>query len=525
MDRRQFLAASAGALSLPAIGRAQATRPLRFVPQGNLASLDPVWSPFLPTRNHAYMIYDTLYGVDAAMEPRPQMAAGHVVEEDGRRWTITLREGLAFHDGEPVRARDAVASISRWMRRNSFGQKLHTVTDELSAPDDQRIVFHLKRPFPMLASALATPGQPAFIMPERVAQTDPFKQIQDTTGSGPFRYKRDEANPGSLFVYERNAAYRPVSSGTPSLTAGPKIAHFDRVEWQVIPEAATAGAALQRGEIDWFERPTPEQQTLLRGDPSVAIVEIETSGSGAFLRLNHLHPPFNDKALRRALLPAIVQSDFVMAIVGNDPAAFRTGTGVFTPGYAMANDAGLEALTGSRSLEQAKGLMKAAGYNGQSMRLIGGTDVLAPAALAQVAADLFPRLGLNVDVALTDWGTALQRRASREPVEKGGWSAVLSTFPGFDFADPSNHPLVRGNGIEGFPGWPTIPHLEQLRDAWFEAPDVATRWAICGDIQRTVLDEVAYVPLGFYVQQMALRRELTGMVQGMPIFWNIRRER
>jgi ABC-type transport system substrate-binding protein len=445
-----------------------------------------------------------------------------VVDDDGRRVAITLREGLAFHDGAPVLARDAVASLRRWQARNPFGQKLAVDVDELSAPDDRTIVYRLKKPFPLLFHALASISQGAFVMPERVARTDPFKQLDDPTGSGPFRFKRDEFNSGSRMVYERNPAYRPAG-GPASLTAGGKQVHFDRVEWSIIPDAATAAAALQQGEIDWFEQPPPELQQLMRRNRAIQIAPIDPLPLTGILRLNHLHPPFDDKAMRQALLPAIVQSDFMAAVVGTDPSMIRDRVGVFTPGAPMANEAGMDALLSPRSLDRAKALLAQAGYRNQPVRLIGPTDILAPTAMTQVAGDLFRRLGLNLDLALSDWGTVIQRRASREPLDKGGWSALLTSFSSYDFMDPALHPLIRGNGLQGWPGWPTIPRLETLRDAWFDAPDEAGRKAIAQDIQRTVLDEVAYIPVGGYQSMTALRSNLAGRVDGFAIFWGLHR--
>lgn len=523
MRRRSFVASGAAGLALPHVARAQAAaRVLRMAPQANLASLDPVWTSANITRNHGYMVYDALYGMTAGLEPRPQMAVGHVIDEDGKRVRIAMRDTARFHDGEPVRAQDAVASIRRWWARNPFGQKLASVTDELSAVDDRRIQFRLKKPFPLLFHALASLSQPAFVMPERVAMTDPFQQITDTTGSGPFRFKRDEWNSGSLAVYERFDGFKPVEA-PPSLTSGAKVANFDRIEWRIIPDAATASAALQRGEIDWFEQPPPELQTLLRRNPALRVEAIDPLPLMGILRLNHLHPPFNDAALRRALLPAINQADFMTAVVGDDPSQRVVGVGAFTPGTPMANTAGLEPLLGERSVERAQVAMRDAGYTGQLMRLIGPTDILAPAALTQVAADLFRRLGFNMDFALSDWGTVIQRRASREPLDRGGWSALLTSFSSFDFADPASHPLARGNGVQGWPGWPTIPRLEELRDAWFDAPDHDARRGICADIQRTVIDEVAWVPVGAYLQNTALKNELVDRVKGFAIFWGLRR--
>jgi peptide/nickel transport system substrate-binding protein len=526
MRRRTMLAAAVGAAALPRAAAAQAARArtLRMVPQANLTSLDPIWTTANITRNHGHMIYDTLYGVDAAFRPQPQMAAGHVTENDGRTVTITLREGLRFHDGEPVRAQDVVPSIERWMKRNPFGQKLASVTDVIEVVDDRRLRFRLKRAFPAMFAALAqVSNSPAFVMPERLARTDAFQQVRDPTGSGPFRFKADEYNSGSMVVYTKNDSYLPVPTGTTSLTAGPKLVHFDRVEWHIITDAATAAAALQTGEVDWYEQPPPEIQQLLRRNRNVAIEAIDPLPLTGILRFNHLHPPFDSKALRQAILPAISQQDFMQAIVGTDPANFTTGVGIFTPGTPLANDAGLAPLTGPRSLDRARELMRAAGYTGQPMRLIGPTDILAPSAMTQVGADLVRRLGFNADIVLTDWGTTVQRRTSREPVERGGWSMLFTAFSSFDFANPAAHFPLRGNGANAWFGWPTAPRLEELRDAWFEAPDLAAEQRIARELQAVAMDELPYVPVGSYMSITALRANLTGRVPGLALFWGIRR--
>ncbi|TCZ57959.1 ABC transporter substrate-binding protein [Roseicella aquatilis] len=525
MLRRSFLAGAAVGAALPrfAIGQPAGSRVLKFVPQANLTSLDPIWTTANVTRNHAWLVYDVLYGMDAGFRPQPQMAAGHAVEEEGRSVTITLREGLRFHDGEPVRAADCVASLQRWMKRNSMGQKLEAALEDLSALDDRRLRFRLKRPFPMFFAALANPSNPApFIMPERIARTDPFQQIRDTVGSGPYRFLPREYNSGSFVAYERNPDYRPVAAGEPSLTAGPKQAHFDRIEWHIIVDPATAAAALQAGEIDWYEQPPPEIQQLLRRNRQVAVEPIDRLQNPAILRFNHLHPPFNDRRMRQALLPAVDQADYMTAIVGPDPALYSP-MGVFTPGTPLANDAGMEALAGPRSIDRAKALLKEAGYTDQLIRLIGPTDILAPAAMTQVAGDMFRRLGVNLDFVLTDWGSVIQRRASREPVEKGGWSVFLTAFASFEFADPAGNFPLRGNGAGAWFGWPGIPRLEELRDAWFDAPDLDAQKRIAREIQLTALEEVPYIPVGSYTSMTALRRNLVGRVPGFALFWNLRR--
>jgi peptide/nickel transport system substrate-binding protein len=268
MRRRTFLVGSATTLALPAIARAKSKRILKFIPQSDLAILDPVWTTAYVTRNHGYMVFDTLYGQtgqEDGFRATPQMAAGHDIENDGKTWKLTLRDALQFHNGERVLASDCVASIKRWGARDAFGQALMARTDELIAPDDKTIVFRLKQPLALLPDALGHgASNMCAIMPKHIAETDPFKQVTEIVGSGPFRFKPDERVQGSRFVYERFDKYQPCGEGEVSFTAGPKIVHFDRVEWHVQPDVATKAAALQAGEMDWWENPPADLLPLLR---------------------------------------------------------------------------------------------------------------------------------------------------------------------------------------------------------------------------------------------------------------------
>ncbi|MCQ4160764.1 ABC transporter substrate-binding protein [Roseomonas sp. GC11] len=529
MKRRSLLAGAAAGAGLGALPRFAVAQPaqnrvLKFVPQANLTSLDPIWTTATVTRNHGYMVYDCLYGTDEDFAPQPQMAEGASFEEGNRRVTITLRSGLKFHDGEPVRAADVVASLARWMKRSPMGQKLESFTDELAALDDRRLVFRLKRPFPRLLHALGSAASPApVIMPERLAKTDPFQQVKEAIGSGPFRFRADEYNSGSFMAWERNPDYSPTPVGRPSLTAGPKRVHFDRIEWHIITDPSTAAAALQNGEMDWVEQPPPELLPLLRRNRALAVEKMDPRPNVAILRFNHLHPPFDNPAIRRAMLPAISQADFMVAIVGPEPSEWVENVGIFTPGTPFASEGGLAPLQGPRSVERARALLREAGYTNQTVRLIGPTDILAPTAMTQVCADLYRRLGLNLDVVLTDWGTTVQRRTSREPVEKGGWSTVLTSFSSFEFADPAGHFPLRGNGLGGWPGWPTSPRLEALRDAWFEAGDVAEQKRLAAEMQVVAMEELPFVPVGAYYNSTGLKRNLVDRVPGFALFWNLRR--
>ncbi len=348
--RRRSLLAAATALTAPRIGRAAGASVLRFIPQSDLAVLDPIWTASYVTRNHAMMVFDTLYGTDSAFRVSPQMVAGDTTTADGLTWEMTLRDGLFWHDGEKVLARDCVASIRRWGARDSFGQSVMAVTDELSAPDDKTIRFRLKRSFPLLLAALGKPGSNVCVMmPERLAVTDPFKQVTQMVGSGPFRFQADERVAGARVVYQRNPAYLPRPDGIPSFTAGPKIVHVDRVEWTVIPDPGTAAAAMQAGEMDWWEAPTFDLLPLLRASKNLTLPPPDPLGFLGNMRLNHLQPPFNNPSLRRALLGAVSQDDYMAAAAG-DPTNWRDGVGIFCPASPMASDAGMAVLTSPRNL-------------------------------------------------------------------------------------------------------------------------------------------------------------------------------
>jgi peptide/nickel transport system substrate-binding protein len=524
MKRRDLATfAAAAALPLPALAQGAAqTRLLRFIPQSDIAVLDPIVTTAYVTRNHAYMVWDTLYGFDENYAPQPQMAEGHSVEEEGRRVTIRLREGLRFHDGEPVRARDALASIRRWAARDTLGQVMLAQADEITAPDDRTILFRFSKPFPMLFEALGKPSTPVcFIMPERLAASDPARAVTEMVGSGPFRFAAGERVPGSRIVYTRFNEYVPRADGPVSWTAGPKRVNLDRVEWHVMPDASTASNALRAGEMDWWEQPTGDLQPLLRRDRNIVLEIQDPTGLMALCRFNHLHPPFNNAAVRRALLGAVSQADYMTAVIGEDRSLWRDGVGFFPPGTPMASDAGLEAVTSRRDLDAVRRALAAAGYNGERVTIIAASDFPSLNALAQVGNDMFRRAGMNVEFVSTDWGSVVQRRASREPPERGGWSVFFTFFAGVDMFNPGVHQSLRGHGANAWFGWPSIPRIEELRGAWFDAEGLAAQQRVAREIQAAAFQEVPYLPLGQYFQATGYRRNLSGVLKGLPLFWNV----
>ena len=522
MRRRTLLAAAAG-LAAPHIGRAQDLQTLRFIPQSDLAVLDPIWTQGYVTRNHGLMVFDTLYGTDGQYRPQPQMLDGHETDADGLTWTLRLRDGLRFHDDSPVLARDCVASIKRWGIRDSFGQTLLAATHDVSAPDDRTIRFRLKQPFPLLPAALGKAGSNiCAIMPERLAQTDPFQQVTEMVGSGPFRFKADERIAGSQVVYERFYEYVPRPGAAADFTAGPKNVHVDRVEWHVIPDPATAASAMRSGEMDWWENPALDLLPLLQREPKLRVELKDVSGYIGIMRFNQLQPPFDNPALRQALLGGIKQSDFMLAAAGDDRSKWRDGVGMFCPVTPMASDAGMAALTGTRDMAAVKRAVAASGYKGERVVLPVPSDFPIINALSLVGADLLKQAGLNVDVQSTDWGTLLQRLAKTEPVDQGGWSVFHTYWSGLDMLNPAVNASLRGNGRAAGRGWPTAPKLEALRTQWLEASDLAQQKAVAAQIQEQAFVDVPYIPLGQVLVPTVHRTAITGLLNGFSLFWNVR---
>ncbi len=526
VKRRQVLggmAATAAALSAPSLAQAQNKRVLKFVPDADLAILDPMLTTSYQTRDHGFMVFDSLYGQDDQYIIRPQMVEGHVVEDDGKTWKLTLRDGLRFHDGEPVLARDAVASIQRWGKRDSFGQALMAAVHEIDAPDDKTIRFRLKHPFPLLPAALGhySPNMLP-IMPKRLAETDVSKQVTEMVGSGPFRFKPDERVPGSRVVYEKFAGYVPRNEPA-QRTAGGKVVHFDRIEWTLIPDVSAAGNALTQGEVDWWGTPNADLRPLLARARGVHLFTMVPTGTIATMRFNQVNPPFDNPAIRRAIVHAVTQSDYMIAIQGDDRTTWRDGVGYFCPDTPMASDAGMENITRPRNLDAVKQELEEAGYKGEKVVLLAPQDIPSTKVIAEVSFDLYKRIGLNVEAQAMDWATLVQRRTKMDPVDQGGWSVFHTSWGGVDQFNPAVHAFLRGNGKQGIMGWPVSPTIEALRAEWLLAPDLAAQKKVCEALQVQAFKDVPYIPLGQVRAQSAHRTSLEGVLTGLPVFWNVKR--
>lgn len=529
MRRRTALASAAafaaspllGRLATPALAQSADARTLRFVPSVALTSIDPLWSLATVSYTHGYMVWDTLFSLDHTLAPKPQAADKAEVSADELTWTITLRDGLIFHDNEKVLARDAVASVKRWMQKDPIGQTIAAVTEAVKPVDDKSFQIKLSKPFRTMLFSLGSRN--IFLQPERLASTPASQAFKEVIGSGPYRFLPEQFRAGASAEYARWEKYVPRSEA-PDFWSGGHVAHFDRVLWTAQPDPSTAASALMSHEVDWVEQPLLDLIPMLQKARGVRIEGVDPFGALAILRFNQLQPPFDNPAIRRALLPAIDQQAVVTAVVGEQKQFGRVPVGFFTEGGPMANDAGMSALTGPRSFDEARKRLEAAGYKGEKLVMIAPSDLPAIMAMSQVMQDQLTRMGLNIDFQVTDWGTMISRIAKKDPVDQGGWNLFCVTWAGLTVSNPGSSYPLRANGAKATAGWPTDPKLEALRDQWLDTNDLAKQQAIARQMQDEAFQSLPFIPLGQWSQPAAMSDKLSGVIHSpFTLFWNVKK--
>src|SRR6201997_638599 len=367
---RWAAAAAFLAVFVPSIGWTQPApqKTVRFIPQADLRSIDPIWTTAYVTRNFGYLVYDTLFALDKDFKPQPQMVDRWTVSDDKLTYRFTLRDGLKWHDGQPVRASDCVASLERWGTRDTLGQKLMEAVGEIQAIDDKTFTIKLKSPFPLILDALGKlSSNVPFMMPERLAKTDAYQQIPEAIGSGPFRFVKEEWEPGHKAVFVKNPDYVPREEA-PSFAAGGKVAKVDRVEWLYIPDTTTAAAALNAGEADWYEQPPADLLPVFATNKDIVVATVDPLGNHGTLRFNHVQPPFHNAKLREAVLNLVDQKDYMGAAAG-DPKYWKTCAALFVCGAPLETNAGADALLNGPTPAKAKALIQESGYKGEKIVL------------------------------------------------------------------------------------------------------------------------------------------------------------
>jgi peptide/nickel transport system substrate-binding protein len=526
--RRRFVQGTLAATALtaaPVIVRAQTpsrAKTIRAVMQGDLRSLDPIWTTANITAYHGAMIYDTLFALDANQRPQPQMVGKFGVSDDKLTHTFELRDGLKFHDGSAVTADDVVASIRRWAARDGGGQHMMPRVKDISKKDDKTFIIALKEPYGLVTELMAKTATPLlYIMRKKEAETDPNQQITEFVGSGPFSYNRDETRQGTRYVYDRNPNYVPRSE-PPSGLAGAKVVKVDRVIYENMPDSQTALQALKAAEIDFFEIPPLDLLDTLESDPDIKVEVLNKLGNYGIMRLNHLYPPFDNVDARKALLYLIDQEEFMKASFGN-PKYYKKCPSNFACGTPMENDENTAWFREAPNLAKAKELFKKSGYDGRPVTVLHATNIDFMNNSAQLVAQRLRDAGINAQLASSDWGGVITRRAVKAPPDQGGWNIFLTWSGVASVGNAIAWVGHQATGEKGWFGWPTDDAHEKLRDKWAAAGSLDEQKAVAREMQKHDWDFVPHVWLGQWLSPVAYRKNLKGVI-GFPEvipFWNV----
>lgn len=512
-----FVAVALGAGPTPQ-ARAQT---VTVVMQSGLRVLDPVMTTAFLTRDHGYMIYDTLLGTDAQFKVQPQMASW-TVSDDKKTYTFALRDGLKWHDGAPVTAEDCVASLKRWADVDATGQVLMRMTDSIDVIDARQFRIVLKQPTSLLLEGLAKlSSRPAFMMPKRIADTPSAQPIKEFVGSGPFKFVADEFKAGLKVVYAKNADYVPRAE-PPSWTAGGKVVNVDRVEWVAMPDPMTAVSALQSGEIDYLQQVPFDLLPMVQGQDGLQVKVLDTLGAWTYFRMNHLHPPFDNKLVRQAAIAAISQEDVLKSLVG-DPKYYKTCAAVMGCGNPMGDNYGEDWVVPAR-LERARALLKEAKYDNTPVIVLQPSDLAMVAAQPVVVGAALRKAGFNVVMKAMDWQSVVSQQGNQKAPAEGGWS-IFSTYSILATSgDPFGNTTLQSNGVKAWAGWPDVPEIEALRLKYAQANDTAERKQIASQIQKLAIDEGVVAPLGQFQIPAAYSTRITGIIEApVTLFWNLKK--
>lgn len=512
-----FLASAGPLAAVPTASQAETTA--KFVMHAPLRVLDPILTSAYVTRNHGYLVYDTLFSMDAQGQPKPQMVDSWTVSEDRLTYTFKLRLGLKFHDGAPVTADDVVASLQRWENGDpTIGNRLKQATAELAATGADTFTLKLRTAYGLVLESLAKESSPVpFIMPKRIASVPASQAISETIGSGPYKFVQADFQAGVKATYLKFADYVPRKEPA-SAFAGGKVARVDRLELVNIPDSQTAVNALRNGEIDFLEDVPPDLMPQLKDAKGITLKSYGKNSNMFTLRMNWLQPPFNNVKVRRAALAALNQVDYLDAQIG-DPEVYQVCGAVLTCVSPYASEADATQIK-APDLAHARQLLKDSGYKGEKVVVLHPTDLPIFANIAPVTAQALRSIGMNAEIQSMDWATLLSRRSKKDGVEQGGWSIFQSNMSSLDLISPVGNPNLDGRAGSTYPGWTHDDAMDALRTRFAAARTEAERRDIATAIQRRNYEQVMYVPLGGYSKFKGYDAKFADLVDApIPLFW------
>jgi peptide/nickel transport system substrate-binding protein len=474
---------------------------------GSLAGLDAMAVPSGVIQTIGAHMYDQLYTTDGRMQPSPQMVESWETSTDGLTWTMTLRDGLIWHDGTDVTIDDVVASKRRWIDRAFRGGNLTKERlNSIDAVDDRTFAWNFHTPFTLLLEALGT-WSIAPIMQERIASITPGAEpVKDDVfpyiGSGPFKF--DEWALGDKIQFTAFREYVPRSDASDGL-AGARIPYVDLLVWLEVPDAITRVAMLETGAADVLVTGPTDEYPRLR-DLQGVVTYVDPVGRQPTIFFNGAKAPFNEPLVRRAVQAAI-DAEAIMETYG-DPELWMLCPAEFGCGLPWETHQA-EEFYNQANIERAKELLAQSSYNGEPIIVISSSDNPTTGPITVVARPALEAMGFNLDFKVLDTASFLQVIRG-----EGLWD-MYGTYRTSNAYDPAYRLAL--------PPW-TDPDPRQvvLAQRFLEAPTTQEKKAIVGEMQEVMFDDVGWMTLGMFNSYNAARDYVKGFKPGLsPAFWSV----
>ena len=477
----RILAATAVSLLLwssswtPASGQAQAGGAIRVATNAEPTTFDWTSSTATATRLVAWHVFEGLFAIDQQYAVRPLLAQGYAVSDDGLRYTIKLRPGLKFHNGQPVTADDVIASLSRWGRLSSGGLETFKYVKGLRAVDAATVEIALSSPFTPLITSLGDPKQSAVIVPKAIAERAGLKPLEELVGTGPYIFKK--WTPGQEIVLARNPAYASRPENWGGIT-GRKVAYADEIHFFPVTDPQVRLAGVSTGQYDLALELPPDLYPKVHANRRLTsdIVKVFSWTGVVF---NKARGPFTDMRLRQAVLYAMKDADLMAAAAG--PKEFwQLDPGLFFPEQRDVYSRAGGDVYNHQNLDKAKALLREAAYKGQKIVVMSTKDYTWNNNTAQVLVPEMQAAGFTVDSQVYDWPTLLSRRTKPEM---------------FDIFLTGFSPSIDPTGVIFFgktwPGWYKSDAMDAALAQWARTPATAL------DARRKVMDQIQTI---FYTE-------------------------
>jgi len=508
LSRRQILAvacALGAAWGLPSMAAAQDREHATLAMVAEPQTLDPMVSSTDLVGTIMQHVYETLYTFDAHWNVVPMLAESlPIISDNGKVYTIALRQGVRLHNGRELDADDIVASLNRWIEQSPRGKAVGKQVEHIQTKDPKTVEIALKTPYAPLLAQFALPSSMAAIMAKESIATP----LKDFVGTGPYQFK--ERRPDQYLLLERFDQYSTRNEPA-SGYGGRREAHIRELRFVPVPNANTRVEGALAGQYDFADLlPTEALSRLEKASGKTAPVMTPTFGF-PYLVLNTKEGVMANQQLRQAVQLALGENEMLMAGFG-DPRFFTVEANHFPEGSPFFSTAGSDQYN-QRNAPKARELASKAGYKGEPIRILTSRQYDFHYNMALLMAEQFKRAGLKPELNVVDWATLVQRRNDPKL-----WD-IYVTHSG-QFPEPMLSPPQLGDGA---PGWWQTPGKQAALAALNAESDPAKRGALWDKVQQIIYDEVPYINVGKFNSLSAKSLALENYTpMTWPFFWNAR---